>query len=161
MSPGSMHKFLLILAVIFFGLYSWLYASDGNIFNSPDENATFVFSQSFAEKGDFFIEREAELDPLVRPRSTNIYEGKLVPGFFLGLPLLLGWASSLLGSWVLNYHSLLSITNHTFCLEKKRIRMQLPEKMQFLKSRTSTELICDKKQKMYLIERGPTIIRPA
>ena len=60
-----------------------LYASDSNIFNSPDENATFVFSQNFADQGDFFIEREVGLDPLVRPRSTNIYQDKLVPGFFL------------------------------------------------------------------------------
>jgi hypothetical protein len=82
---------MVVLGLCFFIVYSYLYATSGMIFNSPDETANFVFAQQFAGTGSFTIPFDAQANSgdIVHPRSVNILNSAFVPGSFLGLPFLL------------------------------------------------------------------------
>ena len=72
-------------------------AAIGPHFDWPDETMNFFFAKQFAETRQFRASNENEF---IRPRSFNIFHGSLVPGGFLGLPLLYGagiWIISLPG----------------------------------------------------------------
>lgn len=91
------HWFLLLLGAVFFCLYAWLYLSTPLIFNSPDEAATFVFAQNFAEQGSLKIEMGENPGNRMLPRSVNIIGSHWVPGSFIGLILFLGMIQKLFG----------------------------------------------------------------
>ncbi len=91
---------LLLLAVVFFFIYSYLnFAVPASIFNSPDETAGYFFSKLFAEGN-----RLSQFEPLdfvapgiIHPRSIFVSYAHLVPGTFLGLPIIYGFLAKIFG----------------------------------------------------------------
>lgn len=61
-----------------------------HVFNSPDENANFVFARQFAETGSFAIDEplNSELSGVIHSRSALGLWDDIVPRSFLGFPLL-------------------------------------------------------------------------
>lgn len=92
---------LLAAAALFAG--SLLLASVGRIYVSPDETANAFFAERFARTSTLsFVEPlNAIADGRIHPRSTEVVEGKTVPGSFLGLPVLYGLVAAIIGVWVL------------------------------------------------------------
>ncbi len=87
-----------LILVIFF--ISTLTLSVGTpFFNSPDENATFVFAKQFARGQTFEVKDEinVELNGIIHPRSTIALGEYIIPISFLGLPFLSGIIGSVLG----------------------------------------------------------------
>ncbi|MCH8049624.1 hypothetical protein IH979_02840 [Patescibacteria group bacterium] len=78
------------IIVLFFLSTLWLVAGLPVIFNSPDENANFVFAQTFSETGRFKIFELAnrDLGGLLGPRSAVAIDNTLVPKSFFGFPLI-------------------------------------------------------------------------
>lgn len=110
MTTKKSHFILLtILAVVFFVLYSYLaiYAtrSGNTILNSPDETANFLFIKRMASSQDLYIYEplNQNIDPIVKPRSVNVYNNNLVPGGFLGLILIYGIIARVLGTGIVLY----------------------------------------------------------
>ena len=83
--PG---KILYIMAGVFFVIYAFPYLVNGNIYNSPDENANFVFVKHFIQYNDLKIPFESNPENIIRPRSVNILNSDYVPGSFVGLIIL-------------------------------------------------------------------------
>lgn len=88
---------------LFFLSTLWLVAGSAevftHVFNSPDENANFVFSRAFAETGSFSVSEplNAELGGLIHSRSALGLWDTIVPRSFLGFPLVVGSVIWLLG----------------------------------------------------------------
>lgn len=78
-------------AAIFF-ISSLVLAGAGNIFNSPDETANAFFATTFGEHGRLytFEPLNVELNDALHPRSMVSIDGRIIPGSFLGLPVLYG-----------------------------------------------------------------------
>ncbi len=91
-----------VCAVLFFFVYSAFYSGNHGLYPSPDEQANAVFAERFAQMGDLRIERSLLVDA-VRPRSVNVFGADFVPGFFLGLVLLVGGIGALFGDWVIPF----------------------------------------------------------
>lgn len=100
---------LLVLCLIFFGLYSFTTISvwwpnwlnfHHLIFNWPDANANYFFAQVFANKGVLFWQEPLNLltDNLLHTRSINVVDGNLVPITFLPGIVIFGLFFKLLGS---------------------------------------------------------------
>lgn len=66
-------------------------------FDWPDETVAYTFAEQFMHTGSFRRETVAHAAELVRPRATNVIDGLLVPGMFLGAPLLLACSMLLFG----------------------------------------------------------------
>ena len=83
--------FFLILAGIFIIIYA-LPLGLLSLSNSPDENANFTFSKLFAETSDLriFAPENILAQEQISPRSVTSHNFFLVPGSFIGLPLLYG-----------------------------------------------------------------------
>jgi hypothetical protein len=60
--------------------------------NSPDESANQFFAEQFSTTGSFVVEQEfyEASFGLLHPRSMTTFAGALLPGSFLGLPVLAG-----------------------------------------------------------------------
>lgn len=88
---------------LFFLSTLWLIAGSAevftHVFNSPDENANFVFSEAFARTGSFSVSEpmNAELGGLIHSRSALGLWETIVPRSFLGFPLIVGSVIWLLG----------------------------------------------------------------
>lgn len=94
---------IIALAAVFFLLYSALAVSNrDHRYTWPDEMANYHFIQSFVNTGSFRITEPLAImsKNIVHPRSTNVYEGDIVPGTFIGFPLLYGTIALLLGSFI-------------------------------------------------------------
>ncbi len=94
---------LAIAAGIFF-LSSLILFNTSNLYISPDETANAYFSNLFAQTGSF----STAIDQLaltfgdrIHPRSAVSVNGILKPGSFLGLPLVYGIFTAVLGGWIL------------------------------------------------------------
>lgn len=76
-----------------------------DVFVSPDENASYVFSTLFATDQQLWIEEpiNESLDGIVHPRSAVALGSRLVPVSFLGLIVLYGSIGSLTGTWILGW----------------------------------------------------------
>ena len=99
---------LIILGIIFFFIYSYLTlgTTDGRtIFNSPDETANHFFISHFADTGSLSYAEplNEQLDNLIHPRSTNVYQGNIVPGSFLGMILIYGTIAGLFGKMLIPF----------------------------------------------------------
>lgn len=96
---------LSALAVIFFFIYSFLNFGNYTHFTWPDETANYFFVNNYIKNSNFSITDQLdEIAPgLVRPRSFNAYEGKLVPGSFLGLLLIYGLVGKIIGIGLVKY----------------------------------------------------------
>jgi Dolichyl-phosphate-mannose-protein mannosyltransferase len=99
---------LFLMALIFFGIYSYLAFSTSNIginsneliFNSPDETANFWAAKTFYATGSFTQFSDSSLvgGDIVSPRSLRIIDNYLVPTGFLGMPWLYGNLAKLVNS---------------------------------------------------------------
>jgi len=100
---------LSIAALAFFLSTSILAWGMPAVYNSPDENANATFAQEFFESS-----RLAIVEPLnfevygaLHPRSVKVVSQSLVPGSFLGLPVIYGALSKLFGFGLVRYYTLI------------------------------------------------------
>ncbi len=95
----------LIIAAIFFVAYAFLPLTAPHISASPDENANWYFAKLFAATGELRHEDalNAVAPGLIHPRSMRVVGTFLVPGGFLGLPVLYGTIAAFFGTNVLPY----------------------------------------------------------
>ncbi len=94
-------NFIIILAVVFFILASFLswstilpgYFKTGMmIYNWPDAMANQAFVNEFIQNNDWKINLPTDLPraEIIHPRSTNVFNGAIVPASFSGLIVLYG-----------------------------------------------------------------------
>ncbi|MBI2475233.1 hypothetical protein HYV69_02280 [Candidatus Uhrbacteria bacterium] len=78
-------------------------AGAGDVFVSPDETTNAFFSRNFSQTGTFFVKDALSGDffDALHPRSMVVRNGILMPGSFLGLPMLYGAMSFIFGDWIL------------------------------------------------------------
>ncbi|MFH1188112.1 MAG: glycosyltransferase family 39 protein, partial [bacterium] len=90
-------KTLIIIAVFFVFAYSILAFKSGNVFNSPDENANYFFSNLFVNESrlDYPLPENSDI---IHPRSMTVASQKIVPQSFLGMPLIYGFLGKIFGS---------------------------------------------------------------
>lgn len=94
-------KILLPVAVILlFFAYSFLPLTAPARPNSPDEMSNGHFAREYAAKGQLwsFELLNLPLGGIVHPRSIRAIDGLLVPGGFLGLPVIYGLLAKAVGS---------------------------------------------------------------
>lgn len=96
-----------LLATACLALFTWalLLRHEGTVFISPDEAANQFFAATFARTGTLEV-----FDPLnlafgdaLHPRSVISLNGFLMPGGFLGIPLLFGMLACLFGIWTIPF----------------------------------------------------------
>lgn len=77
----------------------------GGIYVSPDETANAFFARQFAESGSLasFDSLNVDLKDALHPRSAVSLAGRLVPGSFIGLPVLYGFLIAATGGWMLPF----------------------------------------------------------
>jgi hypothetical protein len=75
----------------------------GGIYVSPDETANAFFAKRFSEVGTLvaYEPLNLALDDALHPRSVVSFGGRLLPGSFIGLPVLYGAIATLVGNWSL------------------------------------------------------------
>ncbi|MEW6610763.1 MAG: hypothetical protein AB1352_04040 [Patescibacteria group bacterium] len=68
-------------------------------FDSPDETANYFWTQRVADGKPLWYEEPLEVigNSLLKPRSINVVGTRVVPGSFIGLPLLYGYMAKWLG----------------------------------------------------------------
>ncbi len=97
---------LIILAIIFFFIYSILiYGNNLSKFTWPDETANYFFINNYIEHSNFSAPEPINeiAGNIIKPRSFNIYQGNLVPGSFLGMPLIYGLIGKITGINLIKY----------------------------------------------------------
>ncbi len=100
---------VFLVAILFFAStagYNYLAHQDGVIkWNSPDENANYVFSKLFAEKETLQVFEEYNLlvDDVIVPRSFRSDNGVIKPVSFLGIIFIYGELANIFGVWILPY----------------------------------------------------------
>lgn len=78
--------------------------SGDRIFNSPDENANYIFTKTFAQENSFSIPEplNAIYGGILFPRSMNVAkDGSLVPGSFFGIIAIYGFLAKFFGKWII------------------------------------------------------------
>jgi len=75
----------------------------GGIYVSPDETANAFFAKTFVRDGSLSVYEpmNAVLGDALHPRSIVSVGGRLVPGSFIGLPVIFGAIAALAGYWSL------------------------------------------------------------
>ncbi|MBU0614031.1 hypothetical protein KJ766_01960 [Patescibacteria group bacterium] len=83
---------LWIGLAVFFLSTTLLVFGTGGIFNSPDENANYLFAENFSENQSigFFEPLNLQVGGIITPRSMIVSGARILPGSFLGLPILSG-----------------------------------------------------------------------
>ena len=91
--------------VAFFIVYSYLPLTAPPRYNSPDETSNVFFSRHFARSGTLWIVEPLNLvtDGLVHPRSIRVVDNFLVPGGFLGLPVIYGTIAKAAGGGIIPF----------------------------------------------------------
>ena len=109
---NKQYFWLLVLALIFLGVYFWLVtpwpvsAPVGLRFDWPDEVANYFWSSHYAQTDALTLAEPLNLaaENQIHPRSFNVTaDGSLVPGSFLGLILLYGVLAKFFGSGAIIY----------------------------------------------------------
>ncbi|MBU1148948.1 glycosyltransferase family 39 protein [Patescibacteria group bacterium] len=102
------HKYLaglIIIAALFFVIYSYYPASQPAKFVSPDATANYHFINLFAD--DFKLSYQQpglELgEGIIAPRSTKVVNGQVAPNGFLGLIVIYGLLAKLFTSNILPF----------------------------------------------------------
>lgn len=87
----------------FFGCLVFLRV--GGIYLSPDETANAFFARQYAENGSLaaFDSLNVDLGDALHPRSVFAEAGRLLPGSFIGLPVLYGTLIVVTGDWSLPF----------------------------------------------------------
>lgn len=85
--------------------YAFLPLSAPPRYNSPDEASNAFFSAHFARTGYLWYFEPLNLtgNDVVHPRSVRVVDNFLVPGGFIGLPVLYGGIGRVLGAGVIPY----------------------------------------------------------
>ena len=96
---------LVIAAAVAYAWLPWVTRppTGDRIFNSPDETANATFASTFARHGDLELREplNLEFDGIVHPRAVAVVGDRLVPGSFIGLPVLYGLIGRLVGESVI------------------------------------------------------------
>lgn len=90
----------------FFLLYSFLPLSAPARFNSPDETSNAFFARLYAAKSQLWVAEPLNFylkEGLVHPRSVKVVDNFLVPGGFIGLPMLYGAIAKVAGTGVMPF----------------------------------------------------------
>lgn len=103
--------FLALSIIITFGLFfmffNYLNFNTDNspqVFNSPDETANYFFAKNFKENTNLKIyNKYLTISPDVHPRSINTNNNYLVPGSFVGMPIIYGVIAKIVGLDAINY----------------------------------------------------------
>lgn len=95
---------LFFVLVYCFFLQSTTQILGDRIFNSPDENANYIFTKLFSEKSVFNIAEplNTEYSNSIFPRSMHVAEnGTLLPGSFIGIIMVYGLLAKFFGAWII------------------------------------------------------------
>jgi hypothetical protein len=101
----SSRTVLIVFGAVFLFVTTWFsWQWKTAHLNSPDETANAFFIESFATTGSLRVQEplNAIAQNSIHPRSTNVIEGDLVPGGFLGIILLYGWVARFFGVWIVS-----------------------------------------------------------
>lgn len=84
-------------------VYIWPIIGIPAAFNSPDESANYLFASHFAETGSLRIQDSLSVShkEFVSPRSVASDGENLIPGSFIGLPVIGGVLGMMLGDWAI------------------------------------------------------------
>ncbi|MFC1598738.1 ArnT family glycosyltransferase [Patescibacteria group bacterium] len=125
---------LLILAVIFFFIYSYLiFSNDLNKFTWPDETANYFFITNYINQSSFSAPETVNeiAGDLIHPRSFNVYDHNLVPGSFVGMLFVYGLVGKIVGPNLIFFLTpLLSVLAGLFFY--KILAKIFPQKIAFL-----------------------------
>lgn len=93
------------LFAVFFLAYSYLPLTAPHLFNSPDEMSNHYFSTLFSGSSELwrFESINIKAESRIHPRSVKVVDEFLVPGGFIGMPVLFGSIAKVLGDWVIVY----------------------------------------------------------
>jgi len=97
---------LAIVGIACFFVYSFLaFSAPKEIFNSPDETANYVFSCNYSNGSMGIAEPDnLKVNGVIIPRSaTSNANGDIVPGYFLGMPIILGVIADLFGCYIIPF----------------------------------------------------------
>lgn len=96
-----------VVLVVFFG--SFVLIGKNGIQLSPDEKANAFFTERFAQTRTLSVLEplNIEFDDALHPRSTVSIDGRIVPGSFIGLPVLYGSLAAVIGSWIVPFLTLI------------------------------------------------------
>jgi len=97
---------LAVIGIACFFVYSFLaFSAPKEIFNSPDETANYVFSCGYARDSMGLAEPDnPKVQGMIHPRSaTSNIAGNIVPGYFLGMPILLGFIGQYFGCKIIPF----------------------------------------------------------
>lgn len=91
------------LVTLLFVVGSLVLVNPAQLYVSPDETANAFFAQRFAKTLSLrgTADERLEVFDRIHPRSTLVQDDQLVPGGFLGLPMLYGFFMMILGPIVL------------------------------------------------------------
>lgn len=94
---------IAVAASFFVGTLMLSVASSSDIYVSPDETASAFFAQHFSQTGNLFVfdPFNQEFSDSLYPRSIVAKNALLLPGSFLGLPVLYGSMMAIFGDWIL------------------------------------------------------------
>jgi hypothetical protein len=95
-----MKTLFVLICILFYGasLFALSWGFEG-VVNSPDEAANLFFADQFAQDGSFAVAQPLyeRSFGLLHPRSMVTFAGSLLPGSFLGLPVLAGSLQAIFG----------------------------------------------------------------
>jgi len=110
MKRGNSKKILLfgagaLLMAVFFLAYAYLPLTAPHLFNSPDEMSNHYFSSLFSDVSELWRFESINIyaDGRMHPRSVKVVDLFLVPGGFIGMPVLFGSIAKVFGDGVIVY----------------------------------------------------------
>jgi hypothetical protein len=94
----SSKRFVAVLVTLFF-LSTSIPAFLKPVFTAPDESVNYAAVKAFRHTGSFDLGQAALGDEagVVKPRSAQVIDGRLVPLSYLGFPLVLGLVGTIAG----------------------------------------------------------------
>ena len=102
---GSLIAWGLFFVLVYCNFLLATVQDSGNrIFNSPDENANYLFTKLYSEKSEFFIPEpeNAKYTNIIFPRSVHVAEdGMLLSGSFIGIIIIYGLLAKFFGIWII------------------------------------------------------------
>ncbi len=103
--PAAAALLFLALLATLFSAYAFLPLAAPHRYASPDESSNRFFAALFAKEGKLwhFDSLNLYADGRVRPRSTRYVDDFVVPGGFLGLPVVYGGLAKSFGLGILPY----------------------------------------------------------
>jgi hypothetical protein len=105
--PWTAWLAVVVAVPALFCLYAFMPLFAPAIPTSPDESANLFFSRWFAQTGElhYFDSWNLYADGAVHPRSVVVADNFLVPGGFVGLPVIFGGLAKLVGPGLIPFFS--------------------------------------------------------